>query len=295
MVETPLLLPCEGNHLLGILAEPDPAAVGTRASLGVVIVVGGPQYRAGSHRHFVNLARSLADSGLPTLRFDVRGMGDSPGVQRDFLNLAVDLRAAIDGLLAARPQLRQVVLWGLCDGASAALLYLQTSRDTRVAGVCLVNPWVRSEESVARTYVKHYYRARLFDPKVWKKALTGGLAPHALRDALQSLYRSLCSRTGSRPSHDSFQHRMADGLASFKGPVLVQLSDNDYTAKEFTEVTQSQPYWRHALANPAVQWCSLSGADHTLSSRQAQLQARESMAAWLCDRVLPLLKRTSTP
>lgn len=300
MVETPLLLPCDGGHLLGILAEPGPEIRDARApadgqGLGVIIVVGGPQYRVGSHRHFVKLARELAEQGLPTLRFDVRGMGDSPGEQRDFLDLSVDLRAAIDGLLGARPQLRQVVLWGLCDGASAALLYLQSTRDRRVAGLCLVNPWVRSEDSVARTYVKHYYRARLFDPKVWKKAITGGLAPHAVQDALKSVYRSLFPRAARSSSEDSYQHRMADGLASFKGQVLIQLSDNDYTAKEFAEVSRSQPYWRQALATAAVQWCSLSAADHTLSSQQAQLQAKEMMAAWLRDRVLPSLTRTSKP
>ena len=60
----------------------DPAAcAGPR---GVLIVTGGPQYRAGSHRQFVLLARFLAARGMAVLRFDYRGMGDSEGAPRDY-------------------------------------------------------------------------------------------------------------------------------------------------------------------------------------------------------------------
>ena len=50
---------CQGDALYGVLSLPQGAC--TR---GVLIVVGGPQYRAGSHRQFTLLARSLAAQGL---------------------------------------------------------------------------------------------------------------------------------------------------------------------------------------------------------------------------------------
>jgi hypothetical protein len=54
--EDPLVLDCEGEHMLAIISQPiaPPAA-----DVGVVIVVGGPQYRVGSHRQFKLLANSL--------------------------------------------------------------------------------------------------------------------------------------------------------------------------------------------------------------------------------------------
>jgi len=84
---------------------------------GVLIVVGGPQYRVGSHRQFVLTARRLAADGYTTLRFDATGMGDALGEPRSFEQLDDDLGSAIDALLASTPALRRVVLLGLCDGA----------------------------------------------------------------------------------------------------------------------------------------------------------------------------------
>ena len=71
--EVGLLFNCAGETLVGVLARPPSSQL--QGSLGVVIIVGGPQYRAGSHRQFVSLARALAAAGHAVLRFDYRGMG----------------------------------------------------------------------------------------------------------------------------------------------------------------------------------------------------------------------------
>ncbi|HLB84425.1 MAG TPA: hypothetical protein VJK00_06820, partial [Steroidobacteraceae bacterium] len=56
-LEEPLCIESQGERLIGILHRPQTQGNLTR---GVVVVVGGPQYRIGSHRQFVLLARSLA-------------------------------------------------------------------------------------------------------------------------------------------------------------------------------------------------------------------------------------------
>ncbi|HEV2678773.1 MAG TPA: hypothetical protein VGV37_29870, partial [Aliidongia sp.] len=63
-------IPCAGHRLLGILARP---RVGN--GIGLVILPGGAQTRVGAHRQHVLLARSLAERGIATLRFEGRGMG----------------------------------------------------------------------------------------------------------------------------------------------------------------------------------------------------------------------------
>lgn len=97
---------------------------------GVLIIVGGPQYRVGSHRQFVLLSRRLAGEGYPAMRFDYRGMGDAGGAMRSFEDVRADIGAAIEAFQRAVPSLRRIVLWGLCDAASAALLYVRR-RQTR--------------------------------------------------------------------------------------------------------------------------------------------------------------------
>ena len=90
--EIPKVFTCEGEELLGILHLPEEV----KSEKAVLIVVGGPQYRIGSHRQFVHLARYLALQGVPVFRFDYRGMGDSGGDLGDFENINQDIASAID-------------------------------------------------------------------------------------------------------------------------------------------------------------------------------------------------------
>ncbi|WP_374661041.1 hydrolase 1, exosortase A system-associated [Inhella sp.] len=288
MLERVVNIDCQGERLTGVLAEP--AAPGTAAELGVLIVVGGPQYRAGSHRQFVLLARRLAEAGFPCLRFDVRGMGDSGGQLRSFEALGEDIAAALDALHLARPGLRGTALWGLCDGASAALLQLHARPDPRVAGVCLVNPWVRSPEGLARTQLKHYYLQRLMQGSFWRKLLSGQVAGKALRELWQSLRLAWQGRRAGQASAAAnaasadarpFPQRMAAGLAEFKGPALVLLSSEDYTAKEFADHVRADPQWVRLMKRSNLGQRPLPGADHTCSDSASQCLMEDETLAWL--------------
>lgn len=260
MKEQVLNFPCEGEHLVGILAEPEPHDH-PAADVGVLIIVGGPQYRAGSHRQFTLLARHLASHGFTTMRFDYRGMGDSDGDARDFLQVPADIDAAIGALMAARPGLRRVVLWGLCDAASAALLYAREHADPRVAGLALANPWVRSAQTLAATHVKHYYGRRVLQPDFWLKLLRGGVGAAALTGAVRNLMLTL-RRAGAAPAL-SFQARMAACLAEAPVPMLLLISSEDLTAREFSDMFPPARLGHDGTA--LIDRQSIQGADHTFS------------------------------
>ena len=66
------------------------------ADTGVLIIVGGPQYRVGSHRQFVKLSRFLAMQHIPSMRLDSSGMGDSSGEKVEFYQQHTDIKLAID-------------------------------------------------------------------------------------------------------------------------------------------------------------------------------------------------------
>jgi exosortase A-associated hydrolase 1 len=251
--ETGIVFECGREPLVGILHEPE-----TPAAIGVVIVVGGPQYRVGSHRQFTLLARELARHDHAVLRFDCRGMGDSAGEFPGFEHIGPDVAAAIDALWRAVPGLRGVVLWGLCDAASAALLY--AAGDARVRGLVLLNPWVRSETTLARTYLRHYYLARLASREFWGKLISGRLSPlRTLGDLAGNV------RAGSAGTSTGFVARMRAGLGAFHGPVLIVLSGNDYTAAEFAGIAAGAD-WQAVLGRSNVTRHLMPAANHTFSS-----------------------------
>ena len=71
------------------------------------------------------------------MRFDYRGMGDSQGKKQPFDQICDDIKAACDSLIQTT-KVANVVIWGLCDAASAALKYAH--KDQRVKGLLLLKP-----------------------------------------------------------------------------------------------------------------------------------------------------------
>lgn len=279
-VEEPVIFNSDGKRLCGIVCLPtNPSPV------GLVIVVGGPQYRVGSHRQFVLLARRVALSGFASLRFDLSGMGDSEGEFRGFEFVDRDIVAAIKLLQEKCPKVSRVGLWGLCDGASAALLYVHTHPDDRVGGLCLLNPWVRSESSYARTEVKHYYWQRLLTMEFWRKLISGGVK---VREATRDLLGKIrLAREERQPRSGSYQERMAAGLRDFTGRVCLVLSERDYTAKEFMDVVQSDPAWSGLVGADGIAGQVVQGADHTFSSATWRSQVEKITVDWLANVVKP--------
>lgn len=263
----------DGDALLGIAHVPE-----VPSDIGVVVIVGGPQYRVGSHRQFVHLARGLAAAGFTTLRFDAAGTGDSAGSFEGFEHLSADVRAAIDALQREIPAVRRVVLWGLCDGASAALLYLDDTGDQRVQGVCLANPWVRDATSLARMQVKHYFGQRLAQPAFWMKLLRGEVGTAALKGWWQAhrLARAPTARA-IRGAQTPYQVRMARAWSAFTGSSLLLLSGNDYTAKEFVmRMSTEGAAWPTDRMAPV----HLPDEDHTFSSLEGKRRVLEEVLTW---------------
>lgn len=163
-------------------------------------------------------------------------MGDSDGAARTFEHVNDDLRKAIDHFFARCPQLQEVVLWGLCDGASASMFYAGT--DERVTGMVLLNPWVRTVQGAARTVLRHYYAKRLLETGFWHKLLHGRFD---FRAAARDVARTTSSSMMANASDASLPDRMLRGLNRFKGNVLFIISGNDLTAQEFVNLTGAQP------------------------------------------------------
>lgn len=168
------------RSLVGILCEP-PSTGCAAERPAVIILNAGVLHRVGPNRLYVHIARHLALLGLPSLRFDFSGIGDSARRidELPYEQSVVDETDSVIGNLCATLRISRFILLGLCSGADIA--FHVARRDARVVGVVLLNPQyyrveadpplkghVRSKESAR--YVRHQAMWRAAS---WRKALTG--------------------------------------------------------------------------------------------------------------------------
>lgn len=223
--------------------------------LAIVMVTGGRQTRAGSHRQYLRLARHFAEKGFSCLRFDLPGQGDASGEANDFESNRDALRAAIDALQAHLPSAKRIVLWGLCDGATLAALYAPS--DSRVSGLVLVNPWVRTLQVQSQALLKTYYRQRLMSPAFWTKFMRGRVGVAAsVREWLGNFRKA---RSSMSAKQEDLPARVFGALDDFAGTVRIVIGGGDLTGKEFM-LAMSQ----RAIA-PKFDVHTVEGADHTFS------------------------------
>lgn len=282
-IEKPLFFECAGDALLGVLHHPGSASL----DVGLLLVVGGPQYRVGSHRQFVLLARALAAAGIPVFRFDYRGMGDSAGDPRDFEHIGLDIRAALDCFSAHCSGLRGVVLWGLCDAATANAFY--TASDSRVLGQIALNPWVRTSSGAAQAFIRHYYLQRFISRAFWHKVFSGKwpMVP-AVRDFFSKLghSREMPADTQGK-NRAALPERLLAAQQAAGGPTLVILSGQDLTAREYDDRVSRSPAWSAWMVSPKVTLYRLDAADHTFS----RAVWRDQVAEWSRDWMLAHFSR----
>ncbi|MET0116125.1 MAG: hydrolase 1, exosortase A system-associated [Sedimenticola sp.] len=275
--EQPIQISCKNESLSAIYH-----ASGSESKKGVLLVVGGPQYRVGSHRQFVQLSRVLAASGIPVLRFDYRGMGDSTGSHIGFEDIAEDIKCAVDSFQNVSPSVSEVIIWGLCDAATAASFYAHTDR--RVTGLILLNPWIRNEQTEAKAYIKHYYVKRIFNVNFWRKLFSGKFkALSSLKSLLSMLSKSRENKSDESSQFDqmSLEKKMETGLSLFKGKVLLFLSGSDLTAAEFDDAVSETKSFSELLRDERFTIDRVTGADHTFSRKEWKRIVESKSNAWI--------------
>jgi exosortase A-associated hydrolase 1 len=270
-IERPISFLVEGHELYGIETMPS-----VPNGIAVIIVVGGPQYRVGSHRQFVLLARYLGKHGILVLRFDYTGMGYSNGLPKQFYEIDDDIFAAIDFVEQHRLDINSIYLWGLCDAAAAIAFCVHLDR--RINGVVLLNPWVRSEASHSKVMLTKYYKSRFLDLQNWK-IMFG--SPYKILAAVRSLGSVFLKLTNSRirnlkrGSLQTITQRTSDiaaamyeGLVKYKGKICIILSENDLTAAEFRQVMQDNHWMSDSDMHAKTQVFEIAESTHTFSSQK---------------------------
>lgn len=188
----------KGHTLHGILHLPA-EGVATRGT-GLVWLSAGQKVRQGAWRMNVAVARRLAGVGIPTLRFDYRGIGDSEGEARHG-EMVMDLYGFIQSggfrgdavaagqFLTAETGVKSLVLGGLCGGAITGLF--AATALPNVYGHVVVDLPVTISSSARQRYLESHaaellrsrpgetdtvialYLKKLTDADAWRRLLSG--------------------------------------------------------------------------------------------------------------------------
>lgn len=197
-----------GDGLFGILCR----ATRPCPEKGSVLFLNSGSYvRSGPGRFTARTARNLAAQGIDSLRFDLRGTGDSvgrPDESSPFYNLDVlgDVTQAIDRLKRDRDGPLTVI--GFCSGAYLA--FHAACRDDRVTDTVLANlycfDWpatVRFETIVGRPTMRSSatYARSLLHGNTWRRIVKGEIAVTTIAVGLIKLQLKTLAGLSSRILH----------------------------------------------------------------------------------------------
>lgn len=309
-VGTDHLLLMEGDDapLFGILLEPE--GVDREAAVVVLLPNAGAVHTAGPNRLYVELARALAEADVPSLRFDLRNLGDSrvgtpENENHPYPDSAVDdVRAVIEHLQDAG--YAGVVAAGLCSGAHTALHSAVELVDHPVVAHISINPLTFGYKpgttlDTPLTYQgaadASYYRQAFWDPARWKRLLSGDsdlkyivsfVSKRAAR-RLATLGRRAGQRVGLLDG-GPFERRLRT-LESLGRRVCFVFADTDPGPEMLSK--EGGPTARRLARHGFVQSAFVTDADHTFSRKGPRAEA----IAEVVEHVRPdlALQRTHTP
>lgn len=262
---------CEGETLAATLD-------GGSRQVGLLIISGGNEVRAGAFCGQAQLARDIATEGFAVMRFDRRGVGDSSGENGGYRSSAPDIAAALAAFRNHAPEISRIVAFGNCDAATAlALLDNIGQQSDGCTGLILANPWtfadtVADEPALPPpSAIRARYVAKMRDSREWLRLLRGGVDMGKLARGLKG--------AGSRPpAPSSLTEEIAAGLAAFTGDVHILLAGRDRTAQAFAASWPAD--------DPRV--ATMADADHAFSNDPARQWLRRAILAALYEQARQL-------
>jgi pimeloyl-ACP methyl ester carboxylesterase len=290
------------ESLFGVLAEPPVESTAARRNTAILFLNVGHNYRIGPNRLYVHMARALAACGYRTLRFDLSGIGDSPGTsgprQGNYYakGSEADVSAAIDRLEAEG--CTRFWLMGVCSGSFVA--FQAALADPRVSGQVLMNSrlleWQdgADENMWQASMQRHYkstafYRRELMRPQVYRRLLRGEVDVNGIARRVGSVIEARLRRAVGRLLHRErpeesvlSQARRITGRGT--DTLMVMAADDD--GRDYIEYHFGQGGSRMA-GDPNFRMIVVEGCDHTFSSRAGQQVLIETVRQHLEQKIAP--------
>jgi alpha-beta hydrolase superfamily lysophospholipase len=282
--EAPFMVDHEVGTLFGILAEP---VDGPRPPLAAIFLNAGAVRRIGPNRLWVEAARQAAAAGLPTLRVDLEGIGDSDGDAGRYRDVGEFYRNELGGFvsafldaLEARGYGERFVLAGLCAGGFWA--FNAADRDPRAVAALMVNPGAlewhpelvkdRNARKLQRLRRRAWWR-RVLRGQIKRKnvvAVARATASQGWHD-VTSLPRRVTARGDQRDAVAVSVERILDRLRDREVRVVMAFSDEEPVHAEL----ERDGILAHLDRWPNLEMGVLPARDHTLRPIVAQVAVHE--------------------
>jgi uncharacterized protein len=244
----------DGLTLHGTLVEP-----ATISGNAVVLVHGGGATREETG-FFTRLATGLAEAGLPSLRFDLRGHGESEGRQEDLTLAGVvnDIRAAVEHVREVTSSGPVGLIGASFSGGLCA--YYTTRYPATVARLVLLNPLLNYKKRFVED--KPYWHGEHIDAEAGHELAANGFIPHNLNFKL-----------GRALFNEVFYLQPHLAVPELRVPTLFVHGTRD----TFVPVESSRTY---SAQVPGAELLEIPGAQHGFAVMDDPQYANPQSQAW---------------
>lgn len=290
--ERPLVLRTSRGELAAILSEP--AGI-PAAPICAVLLNAGALRRTGPSRTWVELARGWAARGVPTVRADLEGIGDSDGAEHMYPcdadlygHQLLDQTAELLDGLERRGLPNRFVLAGLCSGAYWSLH--TALRDRRVVAVSLVNvfPMTWSDELDDETRTRRVIAS--LRGRAWRRLVRGDVNRQELRVALRNLAPRRLLATGrgvAEAEHLASVDRVLDALREQRTQTLLLTGREQPLAVQF----ERDGHFERLAEWPNLAYEEIPSGDHQFRAVWVQQSVKASLDRGL-ERALAAAQQT---
>jgi pimeloyl-ACP methyl ester carboxylesterase len=256
-------------ELSGVVHVP---AASPQRRIGVVLLHENFNTKFGTHRMFYQVGEALAAAGFYALRFDNRGMCDSPGINLLTFEDRVADAGAATRFFKSEYRLDSIFIWGLCMGAAVALHASAQSGHENAEGIMLCSLLADPRDAgLPQSGFEN-------NPSRVVEGLSKGVLKKATRFATDSTYRKNIGRllkgvatrvVAREPELERLKKKIGQIgglLQQYRGPIVLVFGDKDPCWTHFEERVNANDQLGLAKMGSKRTFVLLEGGDHTFSS-----------------------------
>lgn len=285
-MRTVVQLEVEGHRLVGILHWPIPEKkqqLNFRGRIGILQSNTGWLPRSSRGDLSAHLADFTAELGYPAFRFDMPGLGDSPGDLPSevlpFFELTqkgdhVRFLSALQVEIVRRYELSGLILLGHCGNATTAVYSVTPKPPKQICGLILLDPsfvWYRSPGKSTRRLL--HGRASL---RAWLARMPGGRKVIGAYSSIKGLGQGL--RGGQAPA-DSNERLLScyRNLITGELPILVITAPPRRKANYFDYVR----FVLDGRTPNVIDYVEIEGTDHAFLAGDGKQRVFKNVQKWL--------------